>query len=199
MLKDFRQVRLQDIADVSEVVTPKIVSEQITLASPAEKVMTDFNRVMPITASKNMQVDNALQLMKTQHVRLLLATNDQGEFVGIITAREILGRNVMAYMKSNDIPREDVLIKHVMIAKSRLKALTMEQARQVKIGDVMETLKGSGEQHVLVVDNATSTKKICGIVSASDISRQLKVGFDVLYEAKSFADIEQIVTHGRTI
>lgn len=86
-----------------------------------------------------------------------------------------------------------------MIAKSRLKALTMEQARQVKIGDVMETLKGSGEQHVLVVDNATSTKKICGIVSASDISRQLKVGFDVLYEAKSFADIEQIVTHGRTI
>jgi CBS domain-containing protein len=199
MLQDFRQVRLQDIADVSEVVTPTIVHEQITLLSSAEKVMTDFNKVMPITASKDMQVDQALSLMKTQHVRLLLATNDQGQFVGIITAREIVGRNVMAYMQSNDIPREDVQIKHVMISKARLKALTIDQAKKVKIGDIMETLKGSGEQHVLVVDNASSAKKICGIVSASDISRQLKVGFDVMYEAKSFADIEQIVTHGRTM
>jgi predicted transcriptional regulator len=193
MSQEFRQVRLHEIADVNEFVSPIAQEESINMRSPAEKVVTDFHKVQPITISKSAPLDEAHELMKSQHVRLLLAVDQQDEFVGVITSREVLGRNAMAYMQQNGIAREDVQVKHIMVPKKRLSAITLEQVKQVKIGDIMQTLSASGEQHLLVVDSAASTKKICGIISASDVSRRLKVGFDVLLGAKSFADVEKVV------
>jgi hypothetical protein len=61
----------------------------------------------------------------------------------------------------------------------------------------MLTLKNSGDQHLLVVDETEiGIKRIRGIISASDVSRKLRVGFDIMYEAKSFAEIEKIITQG---
>ena len=61
----------------------------------------------------------------------------------------------------------------------------------------MLTLKNSGDQHLLVVDETDlGIRRVRGIISASDISRKLKVGFEVMYEAKSFAEIEKIITQG---
>lgn len=197
MFQEFRHVRLQEIADVQHLLSPEQVQPAIGLHSSACEVMTDFEQVKPVTVSQDMSVVEALERMKSQHVRLLFATDAQQTFSGVVTARDIMGQGVMAYAETHGISREDVLVKHVMVPKTTLQALTYAQVQHAKIGDVMLTLKGSGEQHVLVIDEGIAqVKRIRGIISASDISRKLKVGFDVMYEAKSFAEIERIVTHG---
>lgn len=197
MFQEFRHVRLQEITDVQHLLSPEQVQPTIGLHSPAREVMTDFEKVKPVTVSQDMPVADALERMKSQHVRLLFATNASGAFTGVITARDIMGRRVLAYAETHGIARGDVLVKHIMVLKDSLQALTFEQLKHAKIGDVMVTLKDSGEQHVLVIDEGIArVKRVRGIISASDISRLLKVGFDVMYEAKSFAEIERIVTHG---
>ena len=197
MFQEFRHIRLQDIDAVEHLISPDQAQESIGLHSPAVSVMTDFKSVMPVTIDETANVDKALEWMKQQHVRMLFAVDAKGVFSGVITARDIMGRRVMAYMQANGLPREDVLVKHIMIAKNNLQALTYEQLQHAKIGDIMLTFKDSGEQHLLVVDEGMAkVKRIRGIISASDISRQLKVGFEVMDEAKSFAEIERIITHG---
>ncbi len=197
MFEEFRHIRLQDINTVEHLISPDQAQDSIGLHSPAMSVMTDFKAVNPVTISESVNVDSALEWMKHQHVRMLFAVDTKGSFTGVITARDIMGRRVMAYMQANGLPREDVLVKHIMISKNNLQALTFDQLQHAKIGDVMLTFKDSGEQHILVVDEGMAkVKRVRGIISASDISRQLKVGFEVMYEAKSFAEIERIITHG---
>lgn len=197
MLESFRHIRLQEIADVTHLLSPEQLQAPISLNSSAVDVMTDFQSVKPVSVSQETQVDEALELMKNQHVRLLFATDKADVFSGVITARDIMGSRVMSYMQTHGISREYVLVKHVMVVKEQLHALTFEQLQHSKIGDVMLTLKDSGEQHILVIDEGLAkVKRIRGIISASDVSRKLKIGFEIMYEAKSFAEIERVVTHG---
>ena len=197
MFQEFRHLRVQDTADVDHLLSPTQVRPVSTLRSPALDVMTDFTETAPVTVSAGLAVDEALEWMKSQHVRMLFVTNDQGQFCGIITARDIAGSRVMAYAGQNGIDRADVQVRHIMHGKAQIRGLTFEQISNATIGDLMLTMQGSGDQHVVVIDEGyAGVKRVRGVISASDISRQLKVSFEVMYEAKTFAEIEKIVAHG---
>lgn len=197
MFQEFYPVRLQDNTEVENLLTPEFTGEQISLRSPASEVMTDFSIISPVTVSEDTQVDEALERMKSQHVRMLFVTTQADKFVGVITARDISGTKAMVHMNSCGISRHEVLVRDIMHSKAYLRSITFEQVKHSRIGDIMLTLKNSGDQHLLVVDETElGIKRIRGVISASDISRQLKVGFDIMHEAKSFAEIEKIVTQG---
>ncbi|BBB26558.1 CBS domain-containing protein [Amphritea japonica] len=197
MFEEFYPLRLQDNSEVENLLTPDYTGEQVSLRSPANEVMTDFTLTSPVTVSEDVQVDDALERMKSQHVRMLFVTTEADKFIGVITARDISGTKAMVHMNSCGVSRQEVLVRDIMLNKASLRSLTFDQVRHSRIGDVMLTLKSSGDQHLLVVDETDlGIKRIRGVVSASDISRKLKVGFDIMYEAKSFADIEKIVAQG---
>jgi DeoR family transcriptional regulator, catabolite repression regulator len=197
MFQEFRHLRVQDASDVDHLLSPSQVKPVSTLRSPALEVMTDFLQTAPVTVSANLVIDEALEWMKSQHVRLLFVVNEQGQFAGVITAGDIAGSRAMAYARQNDIARADVQVRHLMLSKMQIRGLTYEQVCDATIGDIMLTMQGSGDQHVVVIDEGyAGVKRVRGVISASDISRLLKVSFEVMYEAKTFAEIEKIVAHG---
>lgn len=200
MFQEFYPLHLQDNTEVENLLTPEFSCEQVSLRSPARQVMTDFSLISPVTVSADTQVDDALERMKSQHVRMLFVTTPVGKFVGVITARDISGTKAMIYMNSCGISRHEVLVRDIMHDKTYLRSLKFEQVKHSRIGDIMLTLKNSGDQHLLVVDETElGIERIRGVISASDISRQLKVGFDIMHEAKSFAEIEKIVSQGSEV
>ncbi|WP_299199638.1 CBS domain-containing protein [uncultured Amphritea sp.] len=197
MFQEFYPLRLQDNCEVEHLLSPEVNQEPISLRSPASEVMTDFSRVLPVTVTEGVAVDDALERMKTQHVRMLFVITLAGKFVGVISAQDIAGSKVIVYMQNHGVSRDEVSVGHIMLHKQYLRSLTYDQIRHSRIGDIMLTLKNSGDQHLLVVDQTElGIRRIRGIISASDISRKLKVGFDIMYEAKSFAEIEKIITQG---
>lgn len=197
MLQEFKQIRLQDIADVDFIVSPEQTRSPLTIYSPALEVLTDFAVTKPVTIQESMPIQEALEYMKSQHVRLLFVVDNHDHFSGIVSAADLQGRKVMAFMQRDGISRDQVQVRHIMLGKLQISALTHSQIADARVGDVMLTLKGSGAQHVLVVDESTAgVVRVRGIISSSDISRCLKIGFDVMYEAKSFAEIEKIITQG---
>lgn len=200
MFQEFYPLRLQENCDVDNLLTPEFNAEQVNLRSPARAVVTDFSNVDPVTVNETMAVDDALERMKNQHVRMLFVTTAAGKFTGVITARDISGSKVILYMNNHGVSRPEVQVGHIMINKEQLHSLTYDQVQHCRIGDIMLTLKNSGDQHLLVVDETElGIKRVRGIISASDISRKLKLSFEVMYEAKSFAEIEKIVTQGAKI
>ncbi|UTW13738.1 CBS domain-containing protein [Marinobacterium rhizophilum] len=197
MFQEFRHLRVQDTSDVDHLLSPTQVHQPSTLRSPALEVMTDFIETAPVTVSGQLGVDEALEWMKSQHVRMLFVVDDRDRFVGVITARDIAGTRVMAYAQQNGIARAEVQVRHVMHGKEQIRGLTFEQVSDATIGDLMLTMQGSGDQHVVVIDEGyAGVKRVRGVISASDISRLLKVSFEIMYEAKTFAEIEKIVAHG---
>ncbi|MCP8686968.1 CBS domain-containing protein [Marinobacterium sedimentorum] len=197
MFQEFRHLRVQEASDVDHLLSPVQVRPQSTLRSPALEVMTDFVETAPVTVSAQMSVDEALDWMKSQHVRMLFVVNDKHQFAGVITARDIAGSGAMVYAQQHGIARSEVRVCHVMLGKANIRGLTFEQVADATIGDLMLTMQGSGDQHVVVIDEGyAGVKRVRGVISASDISRILKVSFEVMYEAKTFAEIEKIVAHG---
>ncbi|MFC6672334.1 CBS domain-containing protein [Marinobacterium aestuariivivens] len=197
MFQEFRHLRLQDASDVDHLLAPSQVRPPATLRSPALAVMTDFTEISPVTVPAGWQIDTALEWMKSQHVRMLFVVDDHGHFAGVITARDIAGGKAMAYARQNGIDLSDVQVRHIMVSRLTIRALTYEQVADATVGDVMLTMQGSGDQHVVVIDEGyAGVKRVRGVISASDISRLLKVSFEVMYEAKTFAEIEKIVAHG---
>ncbi|MBE9398507.1 CBS domain-containing protein [Pontibacterium sp. N1Y112] len=198
MFQEFYPIRLSSLDSRGELVTPDHDRHPGTLRSPALEVMTDFERSWPVKICETTQIDEALEHMKAQHVRMLFAVDSQDQFSGIVSAADIAGDKPMSVMGQNNWTRDQVEVRHLMLDVLHIKALTYDQVRCAKIGDVMLTLKSSGDQHVIVTSaNPQGGKKIRGIISASDISRYLCISFDVMYQAKSFAEIERLVSRGQ--
>ena len=197
MLQDYKNIRLLDATAVEYIQSPEKSLIPASLSSSALDVFTDFTLIKPVTVSESMPIIEALEYMKSQHVRLLFVLDNQDGFAGIITASDASGRKVMAFMQKDQISREQVQVRHIMLSKFNIRALTFNQLEEAKVGDIMLTLKDSGDQHVVVVDESPAgVQRIRGIISSSDISRRLKISFDVMYEAKSFAEIENVLSQG---
>ncbi|MBU2964539.1 CBS domain-containing protein [Amphritea sp. 2_MG-2023] len=197
MPQEFYPLRLQDNCEVEHLLTPDQKQQPFSVTNPAIEVMTDFSAIIPITVTEGVSVDDALERMKSQHVRMLFVITLPGKFVGVISAQDIADNKVILHMQNHGVTRDEVSVGHIMLHKQYLRSLTFDQVNHSRVGDIMLTLKNSGDQHLLVVDETEiGIKRIRGIISASDVSRKLRVGFDTMYEAKSFAEIEKIITQG---
>jgi multidrug efflux pump subunit AcrB len=87
----------------------------------------------------------------------------------------------------------------VMTPADHLEAMELQDVLQVRVGDIVETLKRSGRQHALVIesgsaDTTSATRTVRGMFSLTQIARQLglppQIGRDV---AGTFAEIEAAI------
>lgn len=191
MQSTYRPMETINLGSTMTFVNPQ--HPRLNLDSPAVHFMTDFLSIHPVVVPDNTEVDEALRIMKESHVRLLLVNHDD-EFVGIISATDINGGKVLAYMANNQIShRDEVLVRHVMEDKEHIHGLDYERVKKSSIGDVLETIKHLNEQHVLVVEKYLTSCGVRGLFSTTDIVRALHIKFDVEPHAKTFFELEQVI------
>ncbi len=159
-------------------------AQGIDLNSPAEAVMTDFRHTHPLTMSLNESVNDATLAMRKVHVRSVIVTDSSDHFRGILTVIDLESRKVLSQATSLGLKREDLSIKDVMVPREKLRGIPLTVLQQGSIGDLLKTLQHEGTQHMLVVN--PDSEEICGIISASEIARQLKVPVEINLQATSF-------------
>jgi CBS-domain-containing membrane protein len=155
---------------------PAKLPRLVTLESPALDVMTDFNFVNPVTVKPDVPIDDALEIMKTAGVRLLLVTNASEEIIGLITAKDIQGERPIELVEELRARRSDIHIKMIMTLQSNIFVLNLVSVRHAQVGHIVATLNQLERQHVLVVevDEDTREQRVCGLFSTSQISKQLR-------------------------
>lgn len=164
--------------------------ERVTLNSPAVDVMTDLSQVRAETVTASASVDDAEEKMIASGVRLLFVTSPLNQVIGIITSKDLSGERIMHLINDKQTPRAELIVRDIMTPQHKIDVLEMADVATARVGDIVATLKRMGRQHALVVDrNAAEAQTIRGLLSTSQIGRQLGETIDTTAIAGSFADL----------
>ena len=184
------EINLKGIAVYAQA--PKSTHGEVTLASPAVDVMTDFHHTPAITISGRATVDDANTKMITFGIRSLLVTNTSKQIIGIITATDIMSEKPMKVLQSRGGRYQDIEVQDIMTESDKLFFVHYQDLKKAKVGHVLQTLKQSGRQHTLVLEeNDEHIEIVRGIISAAQIARQLGVTVEPLSGAQTFVGIEK--------
>lgn len=165
----------------------------VQITSSAMEVMTDLRFVPAATTQVEISVLAATQKMIARGVRLLLVVDAEDDLVGLITARDLDGRRIKAATDSTGLSLEDLKVGDIMTRE--IEVMPLQAVLHARVGNIVETLKHSGRQHALVVDQEPFTDKsmIRGIFSASQIGRQLGIIAGPNDLEQTFAQIDQTI------
>ncbi|MFT5692608.1 MAG: CBS domain containing-hemolysin-like protein [Oceanicoccus sp.] len=170
-----KKLNFYTISDIDELAWPD-EEQNLSLESPALSFFTDFLEITPLVIESSVSAVHAKELMQKSHVRMKVVVNERKQFIGIISADDIIERKIVQKVSKNTKYDEVTLIE-LMTSKRDLKALDYKEVSNSKIADVISSLKDNGEQHCLVINH--ETHQIRGIFSASDISRKLHLPINI--------------------
>jgi len=171
--------------------------EHVRIDSPALAIMTDLRQIPAATIDLEAPLDAANRFMIRRGVRLLLATDDDRQVLGLITSDDILGEKPVQFGLERGVKRQDIHVRDIMTPCEQLEALLYADLVQSEVGHVVATLKHSGRQHALVIDSSSDgeVQTVRGIFSASQIARQLGVAVQTTEVAQTFAEIGAALGH----
>lgn len=188
----FRALILQSLGDADLPIGPA-EGRNLDLNSPASDVLIDFRKSRPLVIEHDTTVDDALALMKRAHVDLKQVVDKDEQFVGIVAREQLEGDAVLRKVSVTGIPRTEMTIDDIMIGRADLHAISLAQLEASRVGDIVETMRDSGEEFIVVV-NPTGTS-ICGVFWSKAIARALHSTIDILARATTLADVHDLLEH----
>lgn len=169
------------------------VHSPVTIDSPAIDVMTDLTQVRAATVRPSMSLMQAEQSMIYQGVRLLFVVTDLPAITGLITTNDMRGVKPMQVVHARNLRYDELTVADVMTGLDMLDAVAYERLHRATVGDAITTIKRLGRNHLLVVEQASgsSPRRVRGLISRSQIERQLGETITLTPIANSFAEIER--------
>jgi len=165
----------------------------VTLDSPALEVMTDLTLAKAVTTHPATTLPQAEQLMIHQGVRMLFVVSDMPSLEGLVTTTDLHGEKQMRVVHERNLHFDELCVADVMTELSRLDAIDFDDMKLASVANVIATLQRFGRNHLLVVQRADdrTPRRVRGVISRSQIERQLGAPVVVTPVATSFAEIEQ--------
>ncbi len=172
------------------------VQNPVKVASSAMEVMTDLRFIAAGTVSADLDIESARQKMIVRGVRSLLVVDIHDDVIGIVTSRDLLGDRPAAAMRSRAVGINQLLVRDIMTGGEHIEVLPLDAVLHARVGDIVATLKNSGRQHALVIEEEPFSGKnlICGMFSASQIARQLGAGIENHVVSDTFAEIDRVIS-----
>jgi len=165
--------------------------ERVTLEDSALNVMTDLKFVSVVTVRAKTPMAKAHDKMRRYGVRTLLVLDETDKVLGLLTATDILGEKPMRFLQHMGGTHADILVRDIMTPQCELEVLTLQDVSSAKVGHILATLKASGRQHAMVVEESPNfPQEVRGVFSVTQIARQLGVQIHIIEVARTFAEIE---------
>lgn len=167
----------------------------VTLDSPALEVMTDLTTVKAATVNPSMTLRQAEQTMIYLGVRTLFVVSEMPAIEGLVTSTDLHGNQQMRLVQQRNLRYEELCVADVMAALSELDAIDYEDMKAATVGNVVATLRRHGRNHLLVSEVAAGEQRhrLRGVISRTQIERQLGLPVPVTEVANTFADVVQML------
>ena len=165
----------------------------VTLDSPALAVMTDLTLVKAATIQPGTTLRQAEQMMIYQGVRMLFVVSDMPSFAGLVTTTDLHGTRQMSLVHERGARYDELTVADVMTPLAMLDAIDHDRIARAQVGDLIATLRRFGRNHLLVVEAASegAPRRVRGVVSRSQIERQLGRAIEITPIASSVSEIER--------
>ena len=169
--------------------------ERVELHDPAIRVMTDLKRVKLVTIGPDDTIDFALQVMIHAEVRMLAVMDKDDVLLGLITSRDIMGERGVNASQREQLPHNQVMVRHVMTPRRDITVLHMDDVAHAHVRDVIMVLREAGRQHTLVIEQQEGSDDciLRGVFSVTQIGRQLGMEIVAGGAAQTFAELERIL------
>jgi CBS domain-containing protein len=172
-----------------------VLPDRVGLDNPALDVMTDFRRMTAFIATPGDTIRQAEERMIRRKVRLLFVMDSHNHVAGLITNTDIHGEKPMQIVQSRGIRRDELVVADIMTPVERLEAVDYDDIAHARVGHVLETLKARGRQHALVIETTEGRQMVRGLLSLSQLCKQLGVSIETTEVASTFLEIEQHLSH----
>lgn len=170
-------------------------SEPITLADTAQSVLTDFRHARPFSISSTANIEQVNSRMIACGVRLLFVAEADTLLQGLVTFNDLFGEKPVLYIQQHGGSREEILAQDIMTPLAQLEAMQHADMEKARVGDIVETIKSTGRQHLLVKDSLEDgSEVITGLFSSTQIEKLVGVKIELSPRANSFADLERALT-----
>lgn len=168
----------------------------VTMESAALDVMTDLTMVRAATVTPDTVLTQAELSMIHQGVRLLFVVSSMPSVDGIITASDLHGERPMRQVHQRGLKYEELTVNDVMTPLSVIDAVDYGALKHASVAEVVDTLLHSSQPHLLVIEHASATApvRIRGIISKTQVERQLGTQLLSSDMANSFSEIGQALT-----
>ena len=175
--RDFCTRRIANLLEHSKQVIQAEFShssaEQQSLASPLSAII----RRAPVTCTPNTTVRAALEIMRAQRIGSMVATDEKGRPLGILTLHDVLERVA--------IPQVDTAQPVINIMSTELSSLPP----QALAHEAALLMARRGFRHVLVVEE----QKLVGLVSEKDLFALQRVGLRQIGSTIRHADTSEVL------
>jgi CBS domain containing-hemolysin-like protein len=167
----------------------------VTLTSAAVEVMTDLSRVKAATTPPATTLRAAEQTMIYQGVRMLFVTSGMPAIEGLVTTTDLSSEKVMRVVQQRGLHYDELVVADVMTPLAQLDAIDLAAMRSATVANVVATLKRQGRNHLLVFEQpaAGEHRLVCGVISRSQVERQLGTLIEMTEVANSFAEVERLL------
>jgi CBS domain-containing protein len=165
----------------------------VTLDSPALEVMTDLTLIRAATTHPSTSLRQAEQMMIYKGVRMLFVVDDMPAIAGLITTTDLRGARPMQVVNARGLHFDELTVADVMTELDLLDAVGFDRLQHASVGDAVATLKRFGRNHLLVAEDASEhhPRRVRGLISRSQIERQLGTAIPLTPIASSFSEIER--------
>jgi CBS domain-containing protein len=174
----------------------EVQTKPVTLDSPALDVMTDLTQNKAATTSPSTTLRQAEQIMIYQGVRMLFVVSDMPAIEGLVTATDLHGDMQMRLVEQRGVRYDELCVADVMAGLSVLDAIDYDLMKSATVGNVIATLRRHGRNHLLVVEGPTAHTplRVRGVISRTQIERQLGSPVPVTEVANTFAEVVQMLS-----
>lgn len=189
-----KKITPQTVPAGVQLISPdKSSKESIHEDSPAISVMTDLKVKTPFHIEPTDSLGDANSKMIACGVRLLFVLDKDGNLAGLVTSKDILGEKPMMYITKNGGSYKDLVISNVMTPLSKLEAIPLEQIEKLRVGDLVDAIQNCRRHHMLVLESSADCSCVRGIISVTQVGRQLGRELCPNTRAESFAQINKVL------
>jgi CBS domain containing-hemolysin-like protein len=140
--------------------------------SPARNVLSDFRQHKPHMIDSHLKASDALSMMLAEDVSMKIVVDIEKEFIGVLDRSHLSSENMLLKQLSLGLKHSELLVKDLMYSRANILAVDIGQLDQVKVGDLVSSMKASHQEYLLVVDK--DAHHIRGIISSREIGRRLR-------------------------
>jgi CBS domain-containing protein len=167
----------------------------VTVDSPAIEVMTDLTKVKAATVAPDQTLRQAEQAMVHLGVRMLFVVTHMPQIEGLITSTDLRGQRQMQLVHERNLRFDEMRVADVMTPLDSLDAIAFERLKSSTVAHVIATLQQVGRNHLLVVaTDAVGSRQVRGVISRTQIERQLGATIAISDIANSFSEIERALS-----
>lgn len=170
-------------------------SASVSLRDPARSVFTDFHHTRPFSIGSAATIAEVNGKMIACGVRLLFVADSGGALRGLVTYTDLFGEKPVRYIQEHGGNRGQIVVLDIMTPLSRLDSLQYGDVLRATVGDIVETIRDSDRQHLLVsqiLENGSQV--IIGMFSSTHIEKRIGMKIELSARANTFADLERALT-----